>query len=236
MLDKRLNILVKYATRVRPAKFMANLDSYYSKLSGNHNVDFVISMDSDDKSMNNLHMMKWLNNKPNLMYFYGESKGKIHAINRDIPSTPWDILVVIADDMEVQEDHWDDIIAKDMYESFPDFSGCVNYNTDPRLETVADGRQEGWRGLITLPVIGRKLYDKFNYIYHPSYISEYCDDEQTIVFTKLNCIKHIDKRPILHNFKPWHDDLMTKNMNIGKTVDYKTYAQRKLINFEMGNT
>ena len=211
------HLLLNYATRQRPDKFMKNLDAYLSKASGNHKITVVVSMDKDDLLCNNPHFRKFLDNKKSetvdIIYSYGESKGKIDAINRDVPATPWDILISTADDM-------------DLY-------GSINYNTDPRLETKEDGRAEGWKGLITLPVIGRKLYDKFGYIYHPDYISESCDDEQTIVFTRLSVLKHIDRRPIFHNFKPWHDELMVRNMQIGQTVDRKKFLERKEKNFDM---
>lgn len=229
MLTKRLNILVKYPTRTRPSKFMNNLDSYYSKLSGNNNVDFVITMDADDKSMNNLHMIKWLNNKPNLMYFYGESKGKIHAINRDIPSTPWDIVIVTADDMEPVEQNWDDIIAHDYISNFNDFGGSLNYNIDPRLESKGP---EGYKTLITLPIIGRQLYDKFGYVYHPSYKSEYCDNEQTEIFEKMGVLKHIDRRPIIHKWADNQDSLMQRNMQVGWEHDRDLFEKRKQQGFQ----
>jgi hypothetical protein len=231
------HLLLNYATRQRPAKFMKNLDAYLSKASGKHKITVVVSMDKDDLLCNNPHFRKFLDNKKSetvdIIYSYGESKGKIDAINRDVPTTPWDILISTADDMEPMETNWDDTIVQDMIREFPDLYGSINYNTDPRLETKEDGRAEGWKGLITLPVIGRKLYDKFGYIYHPDYISESCDDEQTIVFTRLSVLKHIDRRPIFHNFKPWHDELMVRNMQIGQTVDRKKFLERKEKNFDM---
>lgn len=237
MQSDKKHLLLKYPTRQRPSKFMANLNSYFEKLSGKHQITLVVSMDTDDILSNNGGIQRFLDIKRsdtvNVIYSYGESKGKIAAINRDIPNTPWDVLVATADDMEPMEDHWDDIIIQDMFREFPDLYGAINYNTDPRLETAVDGRPEGWKGLITLPVIGRKLYDKFGYIYHPDYISESCDDEQTIVYTQLGVLRHIDRRPIFHNFKPWHDELMIRNMQIGQTVDRKKFLERKEKNFDL---
>jgi hypothetical protein len=237
MHSDNAHILLKYPTRQRPAKFMENLNAYLNKLSGKHQITLVVSMDADDPLCNNPGFRTFLDRKKsdlvNVIYAYGESKGKINAINRDIPNTPWDILVATADDMEPMIDGWDAVIAEDMLREFPNFDGSINYNTDPRLETKIDGRPEGWKGLITLPVIGRKLYDRFGYIYHPDYISESCDDEQTLVYTQLGVLRHVDKRPIFHNFKPWHDELMIRNMQIGQTVDRKKFLERKEKNFDL---
>ena len=107
----------------------------------------------------------------------------------------------------------------------------MNFNNDPRLE--AKGR-EGFKTLITLPVIGRKLYDRFGYIYHPAYKSEWCDNEQTEVFEELGVLRHIDRRPIVHRWAENQDALMQRNMQIGASVDREVYQHRKTINFNLG--
>lgn len=222
-------LLIKYPTRQRPAKFMANLNAYIQKASAKHKLIFIISMDKDDISLNNPAIHKFLNSKNNefveIRYSYGESLGKIHAINRDIPDEPWDIIMSIADDMEPVDTNWDDIIVTDMLNNFSDLNGSLNYNNDPRLD------DKGFTTLITLPIIGRKLYDKFGYIYHPSYKSEWCDNEQTLVFEQLKVLKHIDKRPIVHKWAENQDALMHRNMQIGFSFDKTTFEQRKANNF-----
>ena len=232
MQSDKKHLLLKYPTRQRPSKFMANLNSYLVKLSGKHQITLVVSMDTDDILCNNGAIQRFLDIKRsdtvNVIYSYGESKGKIAAINRDIPNTPWDVLVATADDMEPMEDHWDDIIIQDMYREFPDLYGAINYNNDPRLEEKG---KEGFKTLITLPVIGRKLYDSFGYIYHPAYKSEWCDNEQTEVFEKLGVLRHIDSRPIIHKWDENQDALMQRNMLMGRNYDRQIYQTRKSLGF-----
>jgi len=232
MQSDKKHLLLKYPTRQRPSKFMANLNSYLEKLSGKHQITLVVSMDTDDILCNNGAIQRFLDIKRsdtlNVIYSYGESKGKIAAINRDIPNTPWDILVATADDMEPIEDHWDDIIVQDMFREFPDLYGAINYNNDPRLEEKG---VDGFKTLITLPVIGRKLYDKFGYIYHPDYKSEWCDNEQTEVFEALGVLTHVNKRPIVHKWAENQDDLMQHNMRVGSSVDKAIYDRRKANGF-----
>lgn len=228
-----MHILLKYPTRNRPLKFMKNLSNYIDKLSGKHTLTILVTMDLDDYSMNNNPMRYFLNGKikdgVNVSFSYGESLGKISAINRGIPSTEWDILISTADDMEPVEQGWDDIIATDMAREFPDLNGSLNYNNDPRLEAKGT---EGFKTLITLPVIGRKLYERFGYVYHPDYKSEWCDNEQTEVFEKLGVLKHINRRPIIHKWDENQDDLMRRNMHIGASVDRTTYEKRKSKGFD----
>jgi hypothetical protein len=233
MQSDKKHLLLKYPTRQRPSKFMANLNSYLEKLSGKHQLTLVVSMDTDDILCNNGAIQRFLDIKRsdtlNVIYSYGESKGKIAAINRDIPNTPWDILVATADDMESIEDHWDDIIVQDMFREFPDLYGAINYNNDPRLEEKG---VDGFKTLITLPVIGRKLYDKFGYIYHPDYKSEWCDNEQTEVFESLGVLRHINSRPIIHRWAENQDALMQHNMHVGSSYDRAIYETRKKNGFD----
>jgi hypothetical protein len=230
--DKK-HIILKYPTRHRPIKFMNNLDAYLAKTSGKHRITVIVTMDIDDSSMNNNPLRYYMTNKIkgeiDVTFSYGNSEGKIAAINRGVPTTDWDIIISTADDMEPVEQGWDDIIVQDMLREFPNLDGALNYNNDPRLEAKG---AEGYKTLITLPVIGRKLYDRFGYIYHPAYKSEWCDNEQTEVFEKLGVLRHINSRPIIHKWAENQDALMQRNMQIGISVDRDTYTKRKGLGFD----
>ena len=222
-------ILLKYPTRQRQLKFFENLINYLNKASGKYLIKVVVSMDADDSEMNTQEVRDALDSLQeedfiDIHYHYGDSLGKINAINRDIPNCEWDVLIATADDMEPVEDDWDDIIMQDMIREFPNLDGALNYNNDPRLEEKGE---EGYKTLITLPVIGKKLYDKFGYIYHPDYKSEWCDNEQTEVFESLGVLRHINRRPIIHKWAENQDALMHRNMQIGWSHDRQTYQNRK---------
>lgn len=227
--DKTL--LIKYATRGRTSKFMKNFQQYVDKLSGKHKVIFVVTMDRDDVSMNNDAVKRWFSKftDVDVRIFYGESKGKIHAINADIPTDEWSLLISTADDMEILQDGYDEYIMSDFSAAFLDNTmGALNYNVDPRLEEKGP---EGYKTLITLPVIGRDLYDKFGTIYNPQYKSEYCDDEQTQVFEKLGVLRHINSRPIIHKWSENQDALMQRNMQVGFSHDRELFLKRKAEGF-----
>jgi hypothetical protein len=232
------HIILKYPTRQRPGKFMNNLRAYMEKASGKNKITYVISMDSDDLLLNNSRIKHFLENLPKtentlVEYHYGERGGKIAAINRDVPSTDWDIIVSTADDMEPVDNGWDEIIVQDMVREFPNMYGSLNYNNDPRLEEKG---VDGFKTLITLPVIGRKLYDKFGYIYHPDYKSEWCDNEQTEVFESLGVLRHINSRPIIHRWAENQDALMQHNMHVGSSHDRDVYLKRKANNFQSNSS
>mgnify|MGYP003112719173 CR=1 FL=1 len=173
-------LLVKFPTRNRPEKFKRILERYIEFLSGKHDVRFVITMDEDDETMNNKKMKSYLKRiikkGTDLVYYYGNSKTKVEACNANMENEDdFDVLILISDDMNPQQRGYDDIIFQAYSELFPDFDGAIKFHDGLRNDV-----------LMTLPVMGKKLYDRFDYIYNPLYTSLYCDTEQTEVFYRMN--------------------------------------------------
>jgi hypothetical protein len=211
-------ILVNYPSRSRPHKFFKILNDYHAKSSGKHELHYLIKVDADDLTMNNSRVRMFVSNIgiSHTFLVLDHCKGKIDAINRSISDHEFDIVVCIADDMDVIENNWDDVLVQDFA---GDYSLSLNYNTDPRLSD--------YKSLVVLPIIGKQLYDKFGYVYHPDYVSEYCDNEQTEVFESLGKLKHIDRNIFNHDWWGNQDALMQRNMNIGRNADRETYNKRK---------
>lgn len=212
-------ILYKFPTRQRPEKFKSTLDTYYRMMNG-CNFEFVVTADSDDESMNSSEIAEYLSKKPRLGIFFGQSKTKIEAINNDVDRCKnWDILVLVSDDMIPQVHGFDDIIRKEMLKHYPDGDGVLWF-------------YDGFRKNInTLCVIGRKYYERFGYIYHPSYITACCDNEFTEVANSLGkqtfinqvIIKH--EHPVNVNEVVW-DSLYQRNHE-GLSEDHKNLVFRR---------
>ena len=239
-----MKILFKYPTRNRHLKFTRCLERYYEYIVDN-NYEFIISMDNDDKVMNNDSIKNYLNSKSNLKYSYSDNNSKIAAINADIPLTEWDILVLISDDMIPEIKGFDEIIRRKMKEYYPDTDGVLWFF-------------DGWRrDLNTLCILGRKYYERFGYIYHPSYQSFWSDAEFTDVANNLKKQTFIDNIIIRHmhpdivmtdretrikfaEFLPefaisnsfGHDQLWKKNSLFGDP-DYDIYLVRKKNGFKL---
>lgn len=221
-----MKFLFKYPSRQRPGTFQKIINRYYDFLSGKHEYEFIVSLDKDDLTMNNKPIHEFLNDKKNLEVYYGNSKSKIEAINTDVDKakTDWDILFLISDDMTPKVKGFDDIIAQNMANFFPEKDGFLHYN---------DGRVG--KRLATLTVMGRKMYDDWGYIYHPDYISLWCDNEQTDVARKSKKYKYFDIVLVQHD---WHggkndgkrDKLYTRNESYFN-IDKKMYEKRKRYGF-----
>lgn len=233
-IDSELNktknkLVIKFPTRNRPEKFKNVFQKYIDMLSNKHEVEFIITMDEDDSTMNNQEIKNWLDEKKqknNIKYFYGNSKSKVEACNADMQGVDGDVLLLAQDDMIPIAKDYDDIIFETFKKSFPDFDGAIKF---------WDGYRSIEDTLITLMIVGFKLYRKFGYIYHPSYKSVYCDNEQTEIFIKLG--KYINS-PICimkHDWVPESFDYLHARNESDELykIDGKNFNDRKTRNFEL---
>lgn len=221
-----MRILIKYPTKIRNEKFFSTLDKYYSFANDIENMFFVISLDSNDKTMNNPETLKKLDGYKNLKYFVGDSKSKIDAVNRDVEKyNDWDIVVVASDDMIPQVKGYDDIIREKMKQHFPDTDGVLWFS---------DGYQKN--KLNTLCILGKKYYQRFGYIYHPDYKSCYSDDEFMQVANILNRQVYFEDVIIRHEHPVWgygkYDEIYSDNHK-HLSYDKSIFDRRKSINFEI---
>ena len=206
-------ILYNFATRSRPQKM---LNTYNSVMKHSKGI-FCIKIDTDDAITLNSPQYAEIALKSNVAIKLGTSTSKIHAINRDISIDGWDVLVNISDDMVFHTDH--DIEA--------DFKG----NYDQAIH-YPDGHVNNL--LMTMSVIGKDYYNRFGYVYHPSYVSLWCDNEAQDVAQALNRYQYINKHFFTHHHPAWtkeqRDDL-GKQCDRWYRADEKMYLHRKALKF-----
>jgi len=187
-----------------------------------------VSCDDDDESMNNMFLKDEIGRiiEPAAWkgIFFGSNKTKIQAVNADLShiAWSWDIVVLVSDDMSPQIHGYDDVIRSHMMARFPDTDGIVWIN---------DGTQA--HKLNTLSILGRRMYQRFGYIYHPSYKSLFCDTEFTDYCTPENSV-YIPYCLIRHEhpgtgFPERGDALYAKNQSYWNDdmfnyINRKTYA------------
>ena len=176
-------ILIKFPTR-RIELCASTIQKYISMASNIQNIRFIVSIDNDQSEyisfLESIH--------PSISVFTGEAKGKVAAINRDMPpSSSFDIGLLASDDMIPVVHGYDQIIIDTMKQFYPDTDGVLFFN---------DGFQEN--RLNTLVICGSKYYDRFGYIYNPEYKSLYCDNEFTDVAQRLRKQTYIHQVIIRH--------------------------------------
>lgn len=180
-----MKILYKYPTRERPLLFSRTLASWYNKMELD-SFEFLVSCDTNDLTMNNGEARDFMTRFPNLTFRYDNNRNKIEACNRGVSERNFDIVVLVSDDMVPEVKGYDKIIVERMRENFPDTDGALWFYDGYRFD------------INTLSILGRKYYDRFNYIYHPSYVTQWCDQEHTDVGTSLNKLPKYDSLIIRH--------------------------------------
>jgi len=216
-----MRILFKYTSRSRRSNFLRGYDSILDKIANREDYHVLISVDKDDQSMYPLPVLDG-----NHTFVVGNSKNKIDAINRDINEFDYDfdILINMSDDMIFTKKGFDDIIRAEFYK---DFNQYIHFN---------DGNQKD--NVCTMHIVGRNYYDRFKYIYHPDYISLWCDVENDIVAKQLGCYKYMgDNLKLFRHLHPaWglapQDALSIKTEDRALWVaDEITFNKRKIKNF-----
>lgn len=144
-------ISILHPTRHRYEQALKTSSSWLSKADNVDNIEYIFSTDSDDS-----FPLKSLVN-PN--------KSAIEAINRAAETATGELFIVVSDDTYCP-DHWDTLLLKEL-DGKEDF-----------LVKTRDGIQPV---LITMPLMDRKYYERFGYIYHPDYHHMSCDVELTAV-------------------------------------------------------
>lgn len=214
-----MNFLLKFPSRGRPEKFKKVLKNHLNYLSGKHNYKFVFTFDTDDSTMNNIEIVDYIKSL-NIEHeiFYGESRSKIQAYNANLENQTFDILILIQDDMIPILYNYDEIISE-IFSNSPYGLDCtIHFNT------------VRWSNLLNIwNIMGKKYYERFNYIYYPGYGSIGCDNEYTEVSKMLNRSIWSSLCPFDHN-NITGDPTEAKNWSFNADDD-KLFWERKKINF-----
>ena len=227
-----MRLLLKFPTRSRPQQALKTLQAYCNMATRPDRIGIALSCDEDDDSMTRSlvqeEFTRIMGNAEWSRVFYGNNKTKIEACNADMSEItyPWDIVMLVSDDMVPIIKGYDDAIRSHMMASFPDTNGILWFN---------DGHQGN--ALNTLSIMGRVMYNQFGYIYQPTYKSFYCDTE----FTDLCKTTLADKclyvpTCIVRHEHPGHgyggyDALYVKNQ-MTWTDDMTTYINRKAYSYD----
>jgi len=217
-IQARMNVLLKYPTRGRPELFRSTLAKYRG--TAETAIAIVVSIDSDDTKMNRPDIIAGLKAE-GIAVGINKSQGKIAAINADIPADGWDILVLASDDHLPVCKGWDTRILSDMPK---DGSPCMLWYKDIRQDRIN-----------LMPIMNRAAYDLFGYIYHPSYVSLWCDNEQTEVGQAMGILKQVDIELFRNESPDWggtvkRDKLYQRN-NLLFKIDQQNYMKRKAKGF-----
>lgn len=219
-------ILFKYPCRGREKLFFESLDTIHSNVADVKNYHVSLTLDLDDPILNTPGIIEKINKYSNTSIAWGYSKSKIDAINRDMPEYDYDILIAWSNDMFWTLFGFDDQLRQYMNYAFPEMDGLFHI-PEPDTRDI----------LNTLFICTKKYYDRFGYIYHPSYLSLFCDNESMEVAKLLGKYHYcgipgfyIHKNPAYHHHKMERDELFNMQQSLW-SKDEANFNERKANNF-----
>lgn len=222
-----MRIVYKFPCKFRRDKMFKTIDNIFS-LARTDDWEIVLTMDSDDPELYNEEVIERISNYGGRVRpMWGLSENKIAAVNRNCNQLGrWDILVNQSDDQEWRKEGFDEQIVSDMLMYFPDLDGFLHYPDGAQTNTC------------TMSIMGRKYFDRFQYIYHPDYANVYCDEEATAVAKLLGKYKYIDKNIVEHMHPVWRkapfDEMYKRNESAENYAkDREVYNRRKANNFDL---
>lgn len=148
-----------HPSRSRPEKSFETINKWIQRA---HTDDFevIISLDNDEPEMIK-YQEQYFNIECTVVI--RDNRSAVDAINNAAKIAQGDIIIVVSDDTDCPAG-WAGII-----------SNAVAGQEDFVLK-VYDNIQK-W--VITMPIIDRKYYNRFGYIYHPDYRHMFCDTDLT---------------------------------------------------------
>lgn len=216
-------IFFKFPSRERPLKCFAVIDNIISMIGDRVDYRIQLTLDLDDLSMSNQDVKDRINSYgEKVKAYWGNSTGKINACNRDMEfSGEWDILLLHSDDMLFTKLDF----GKDILKAFDGYEGLVHF---------PDGFQN--ENLVTYPMMSKRYFNLFGYIYNPSYQNLYADNEQMLVAKKLDKYKYVPTSVFLHQHYRWGfgaADELSKKEDSPEMYDRdrKTFEGRRANNF-----
>lgn len=229
-MNEPLKILWKFPCRGREASFFKSLDSLNDNIRDRENYLISLTIDEDDEILNHPHVIEKISQYPNTKIEWGLSKSKIDAINRSFPDYEYDLIVCWSNDMVMTMYGADDIIR--------DYAYQINNNHgDDFLLHIPE--KDSMAALNVLYIATKKYYSRFGYIYHPSYLSLFCDNETFDVSKLLNKYHYVGTTGLYEHRNPAYSeygverDFLFDFQQSQWGKDEANYNERKARNFDL---
>lgn len=221
-------ILFTFASRERPERFFKALNNIIEMAQDVEHYTIFAILDKDDPMIG--HYAAGLasggDRFKNVIADWGYSKSKIDAINRKWPEEiEYDLICNWSDDQHAILFGFDAIIKQWFYSVFPEGDGLLHASD-----------QDARNAVPVLYIADKKYYERDNFIYHPSYLSVFADNESMEV-AKLRGRYHFVGDIIFHHLNPAYGHLSRDPMFDRQqgmwAIDEANYFERKARNFDL---
>jgi hypothetical protein len=143
-----------HPSRGRPHQSFKCSQLWYDHFSKENDFEYILSLDDDDPSKYKDFPI------PNFKKIINKNRSLVDAVNKAANICDGDILIVVSDDFECPQ-NWDKSIIE-----------AVMAN-DNFVLMINDGYKH--LNIISLPILSRKFYEKYGYVYYEEYFSIYAD-------------------------------------------------------------
>ncbi len=206
-----------HASRGRPDQAAAVVSEWRNASTGEHEIEHLLSVDEDDRAQADYAARA---RGLGVVLLVGPNKTLVQAANRAAERAQGDILIVVSDDFGCPP-RWDAELAAIFGER--------------RDLAVLDDDGLGAR-VMTLPLLGRELYRRLGYVYHPAYHGQFVDEDLTETAKALGVL--IEAKQLLfphRHFSAGHAKLdatyMRHNQPRSWWTGWMIFEQRKLWGF-----
>jgi len=184
-----------HPSRGRCARATEAIREWTARRSGSHAVEHILSVDTDD----DVDGYRRVANAEEVQLVVNANRSIVDAVNAAARTSTGDVLIVVSDDFGCPDD-WDRVLAE-----------VIGDRRDVAV-LVHDGVAAR---ILTLPILGRALYETLGYVYHPDYVSMFVDDDLTHTARAMG--KLVDARHLLFPHRHY---------TAGKSALDATYARQ----------
>jgi len=206
-----------HASRGRPDQAGGVVSEWRDAASGEHEIEHLLSVDEDDPDREEYASRE---RDLGVQLVVGPNRTLVEAANRAAALAQGDVLIVVSDDFGCPA-RWDADLAA-IFGERRDLAVMVDDGLGARI--------------MTLPILGRDLYRRLGYVYHPAYHGQFVDEDLTETARALGALVEAKQLLFPHrHFSAGHAKLdatyMRHNQPRSWWSGWMTFEQRKLSGF-----
>ena len=184
-----------HPSRGRLERAAQAIGEWTARRSGDHSVEHILSVDTDD----DVAGYRRVADAAGVRLVVNANRSVVDAANAAARTATGDVLIVVSDDFGCP-DGWDRALAEVLGDR-RDVAVLVHDGIDGRI--------------MTLPIVGRALYETLGYVYHPAYVSMFCDDDLTHTAAAMGRL--VDARHLVFPHR---------HFSVGSSAPDATYARQ----------
>jgi hypothetical protein len=213
-----LKITIIHPTRQRPERAYEIYEHWIKNAHNPNNIEYILSVDTTDTSdYSKFSERTYLGGD---QIIRNNNRSAVDAVNNAAKVSNGDILIVVSDDFNCHK-RWDTNILR-----------AAQSKTDWLMKT--QDKTQPW--IITLPIMDRAFYNRFGYIYYPSYSHKFVDTDLTSVGDLLK--RTINAKHLLFEHKHYSTgknakDAVSEKADSTWNQGEKLYLERYSRNFDL---